>query len=81
MKSLKKNYIAKKIFNGDFNLELQNVLNKYEIKTMNYRYSKVNNNYLKSYDPKKESKHIIYLDTNNLYGYAMSKFLPKSGFK
>ena len=26
-------------------------------------------------------KHIIYLDANNLYGYAMSKFLPKSGFK
>ena len=36
---------------------------------------------MKSYDPKKESKHIIYLDENNLYGYAMSKFLPTSGFK
>ena len=23
----------------------------------------------------------IYLDTKNLYGYAMSKFLPTSGFK
>ena len=29
------------------------------------RYSKVNNKNLKSYDPKQESKHIIYLDTNN----------------
>ena len=45
------------------------------------RYSKTNNKYLKSYDPKQESKHIIYLDTNNLYGYSMSKFLPTSGFK
>ena len=45
------------------------------------RYSKANNKYLKSYDPKQESKHIIYLDVNNLYGYAMSKFLPTSGFK
>ena len=45
------------------------------------RYSKANNKYLKSYDPKQESKHIIYLDANNLYGYAMSKFLPISGFK
>ena len=42
------------------------------------RYSKANNKYLKSYYPKQESKH-IYLDENNLYGYAM--FLPTSGFK
>ena len=39
------------------------------------RYSKSNNRYLKSYDPKQESKHIMWLDPNNLYGYAMSKFL------
>ena len=45
------------------------------------RYSKANNKYLKSYDPKQESKHIIYLDANNLYGYAMSKFLPTREFK
>ena len=45
------------------------------------RYSKANNKYLKSYDPKQESKHIIYLDANNLYGYAMSKFPSTSGFK
>ena len=43
--------------------------------------NKANNKYLKSYDPKEESKHIIYLDTNNLYGYEMSKFLPTSDFK
>ena len=45
------------------------------------RYSKEKNKYLKSYDRKQESKHIIYLDTNNWYGYAMSKFLLTSGFK
>ena len=45
------------------------------------RYNKTNNKYLKFYDPKQESKHIIYLDANNLYGHAMSKFLPTSGFK
>ena len=28
------------------------------------RYSKSNNNDLKSYDPKKKSRHIIYFDTN-----------------
>ena len=43
--------------------------------------SKANNKYLNSYDPKQESKPIIYLDANNLYGYAMSKFLLTSGFK
>ena len=45
------------------------------------RYSKANNIYLKSYDPKQESKLIIYLEANNLYVYAMSKFFPISGFK
>ena len=44
-------------------------------------YSKANNKFLKSLDPKKESKHNIYLDANNLYGYSMSTFLPASGFK
>ena len=45
------------------------------------RYGKSNNKYLKSYDPKQESKHIIYLDANYLYGFAMSKFLPTSEFR
>ena len=45
------------------------------------RHSKANNKYLKSYNPKQESKHIIYLDANNLHGYAMSKFLPTNVFK
>ena len=46
------------------------------------RCSKANNKYLNSYDPKQESKHIIYLDKNNLYGLIlMSKFLPISGLK
>ena len=29
------------------------------------RYSKTSNKYLKSYDPKQESKHNIYLDAND----------------
>ena len=44
-------------------------------------YSKANNKYLKFYNPKQESKHIIYLDAINLYHYAISKFPPTSGFK
>ena len=46
-----------------------------EVFSISYRYSNGNNKYLKSFDPKQESKH-IYLDANNLYGYAMSTFLP-----
>ena len=45
------------------------------------RYSKGNKKYLNSYDPKQESKFIIYLNANNLYNFAMSKFLPTSSFK
>ena len=30
---------------------------------------------------KKESNNIIYSDASNLYGYAMPKFCPTSGFK
>ena len=45
------------------------------------RHSKANNKYFKSCDPKQKSKHIVSLGENNLYGYAMSKFLPTSGFK
>ena len=44
-------------------------------------YSKSNKMYLKSHNLKQESKHIIYFDTNNLYDYAMSKFLITSGSK
>ena len=45
------------------------------------RYSKANNKYLKSYDDSSPSKYIIYLDANNLYGWAMSQYLVYSGFK
>ena len=45
------------------------------------RYNKADNKYFKFYDQKQESKHIIYLDTNYLYGCAMSKFLPTGEFK
>ena len=51
------------------------------VSSISNRYNKANNKYLKSYNPKKDSKHIIYLDPNNMYNYAMSKFLPTSVFK
>ena len=45
------------------------------------RYGKANNKYMQEYDPSSPSKHIIYLDANNLYGWAMSKKLPTHGFR
>ena len=45
------------------------------------RCSKAKNKYLISYDSKQESKHIIYLDANNLYAYEMSKFPETCRFK
>ena len=52
-----------------------------EMSYISNRCSKVNNEHLRSYDSKQESKLIKYLDVNNLYGYVISKFLPTSGFK
>lgn len=44
------------------------------------RYSKANNKYMKEYDPNSETKYIVYLDANNLYGYSMMQCLPLNGF-
>jgi hypothetical protein len=33
------------------------------------------------YDPSQSSNHVIYLDANNLYGWAMSQALPVHGFR
>ena len=45
------------------------------------RYSKANNMYIKSYDSKQESRHVMYLNAKNLYGYTVPKFFLSCGFK
>jgi len=47
------------------------------------RHAIANNKYMKNYDKTKLSSFIAYLDANNLYGLAMSSFLPYeiTGFK
>ena len=45
------------------------------------RYAKANNKYIKNYDPTKPLKFITYLDINDLYGWAMSRYLPYDGFE
>src|SRR2546425_3849684 len=40
-----------------------------------------NNKFMKSYDENSKSKYLAYFDANNLYGWAMSQYMPYGGFK
>lgn len=51
------------------------------ISMISKRYAKANNKYMSTYDPAVESSYITYLDANNLYGWAMSQFLPIGNYK
>ncbi|GFT03817.1 uncharacterized protein NPIL_449541 [Nephila pilipes] len=51
------------------------------ISTIYKRYARANNRCLENYDPSSPPKYIIYLDANNLYGWAMSQALPYGDFK
>ena len=46
-----------------------------------HRHAEANNQYMENYDPNRESIYIMYLDANNLFGWAMSKPLPYGNFK
>ena len=45
------------------------------------RYAKANDKYMSDYDSNKQSTFITYLDKKNLYGWAMSEYLPYEEFK
>lgn len=44
------------------------------------KYSKANHEYLGAYDEAADKQHIMYLDANNLYGFALSQPLPYGFF-
>ena len=45
------------------------------------RYAKANNKCMNDYDPEKPPTFITYPDMNNLYGWAMSEYLPYDEFE
>lgn len=51
------------------------------ISFIGHRYAEANNPHVANYDPEKPLSYIQLLDANNLYGWAMSQPLPKSGFR
>ena len=46
-----------------------------------HRHAEANNKYMKFYNPEDDTTYIIYLDANNLYGWAMIQPLPYSSFR
>ena len=46
-----------------------------------HRYAEANKKYMIYYDESKDLSYILYLDANNLYGWAMSQKLPVNSFK
>ena len=45
------------------------------------RYATANNKYIPNFNPKQIISYLMYLDANNLYGYAMIKKWPIDSFK
>ena len=51
------------------------------IAMISHRFCEANNKYIDNYNPNVPSNFIMYLDANNLYGWAMSQALPTHGFQ
>ena len=70
-------------------LELTTDMDKYlfiessirgEISQISTRYSQANNKYMREYNTNEQTKQIIYLDANNLYGWEISQYSPYKSF-
>ena len=51
------------------------------VSQISHRHARANNKYMKAnYIPDEPSKYLVYLDANNLYGWAMQVYLPIGDF-
>ena len=69
-----------KISDADIHLFTQKGMRE-GISSVSKRYIKANNENYPDYDKEKPEIYINYLDMNNLYGSAMSQYLPYESFK
>ena len=51
------------------------------ISVVSHRHARGNNQYMQNYDPEQPASFLMYLDANNLYGWAMSQPMPIGGFQ
>ena len=51
------------------------------ISMVSHRHARANNLQMENYDPSQPNSYLMYLDSNNLYGWAMSQAMPTGGFK
>ena len=51
------------------------------ISMVSHRHAIANNRYMQNFDPSQPDSYLMYLDSNNLYGWAMSQPMPVGGFE
>ena len=51
------------------------------ISMVSHRHVQANNPQMENYDPNQPNSYLMYLDSNNLYGWAMSQPMPTRGFE
>ena len=51
------------------------------ISMVSHRHAIANNPQMQNYNPEQPTSYLMYLDSNNLYGWAMSQYLPTGGFQ
>ena len=78
---LKKTNVKIELFQDQSMLEFIECGMRGGISVISHRYAKANNKYMNSYEENEASSFIIYVDANNLYGWAMSQALPFGGYR